>query len=62
MRNGDQWVSEFRGVLPTGQNTQAFNAITRLDNNAYSWQSMQRTIDGIPVADTDEVVVKRQSK
>ena len=61
-RSGDQWISEFHGVLPTGQNTKAFNSITRLDGNAYSWQSMQRMIDGIPVADTDEVVVKRQTK
>lgn len=61
-RNGNQWISEFRGVLPSGQSTQALNAITLLDGNAYSWQSMQRMVDGISVADTDEVVVKRKAK
>lgn len=61
-RNGDQWITELQGVLPTGQPTTAFNALTRLDSNAYAWQSMQRYVGGIPVEDTDEVVVKRQSK
>jgi hypothetical protein len=35
--------------------------LTRLDDNAYVWQSTSRTIAGQSLPDTDEVVLKRSS-
>jgi len=35
------------------------NVLTKLDENAYSWQSVQRTAGGQSLGDTDEVILKR---
>jgi hypothetical protein len=37
------------------------NLLTRLDDNAYTWQSIQRTAGARSLPDTDEVVIKRQT-
>ncbi len=54
------WAAEIRGVTGDGAPTTAVNLLTRLDDNAYVWQSVQRTAGGTPLADTDEVVLKRR--
>jgi uncharacterized protein (TIGR02246 family) len=53
------WSAEVEGVTGEGASTTAVVTLTRLDENAYAWQSVQRTLDGNPVPDTDEVVIKR---
>jgi uncharacterized protein (TIGR02246 family) len=55
------WTAEMRGVTGDGMPTTSVNLLTRLDDNAYVWQSVQRTVGGISLPDTDEVVLKRQS-
>jgi uncharacterized protein (TIGR02246 family) len=55
------WSAEVRGVTGDGTPTAAVNLLTRLDDNAYVWQSVQRTVGGAPLPDTDEVVLKRHS-
>lgn len=54
------WIAEMRGVTGAGAETTSVNTLTRLDDNAYVWQSVQRTMGGIELADTEEVVLKRQ--
>ena len=54
------WSAEMRGVTGDGTPTNSVNLLTRLDDNAYVWQSVQRTMGGIAFPDTDEVVLKRQ--
>ncbi len=54
------WSAEMRGTTGAGLPTTAINLLTRLDDNAYVWQSIQRTLDGRPLPDTDEVVLKRR--
>lgn len=54
------WSAETRGVTGDGVPTTAVNLLTKLDDGAYSWQSVQRTAGGQPLADTEEVVLKRQ--
>lgn len=56
------WSAEISGISGNGQSTTAVNLLTRLDNNAYVWQSVQRTIAGQSLPNTDEVVLKRQAK
>ncbi|MCA9143704.1 MAG: SgcJ/EcaC family oxidoreductase [Planctomycetales bacterium] len=54
------WIAEMRGVTGDGAETTSVNTLTRLDDNAYVWQSVQRTMGGIELDDTGEVVLKRQ--
>lgn len=53
------WSAEIRGVTGEGVPTAAVNRISRLDDDAYVWQSVQRSAGGTPLPDTDEVVLKR---
>jgi uncharacterized protein (TIGR02246 family) len=54
------WTAEMRGVTGDGVATTSVNTLTRLDDNAYVWQSIQRTAGDVALPDTDEVVLKRQ--
>ncbi len=54
------WTAEMRGVTGTGVNTASINTLTRLDDNAYVWQSVQRRVGDTELPDTDEVVMRRQ--
>jgi hypothetical protein len=56
------WSAEIRGTTGDGTSTTAVNLLTRLDDNAYAWQSVERTADGQPLPDTDEVILKRKVK
>jgi uncharacterized protein (TIGR02246 family) len=53
------WAAEIRGVMGDGTITTAVNLLTKLDDNAYAWKSVQRTAGGHPLSDTDEVVIRR---
>ncbi len=53
------WSAEVSGATGNGTGTTAMNLLTRIDDNAYSWQSVSRTAGGVSMPDTDEVVVKR---
>ena len=53
------WSAEVRGVSGDGALTTAVNLLTKLDDGAYTWQSIHRTAGGQPLADTEEVVLRR---
>jgi len=55
------WSAEIRGVTGDGTKTTAVNKLTKLDENAYVWQSVQRTAGGASLPDTEEVVLRRSS-
>ncbi|QDT27841.1 SnoaL-like domain protein [Gimesia panareensis] len=54
------WVIESRGVTPDGMLTSANNVITKIDEKACRWQSVNRTVNGVELPDALEVVSKRQ--
>jgi uncharacterized protein (TIGR02246 family) len=54
------WIAEMHGTTGSGAPTTAINLLTRLDDNAYAWQSVERTVDGQALPDTEEVVLKRR--
>lgn len=54
------WQAEIFGATADGTSTSAVNILRRLDNNAYSWQSIQRTLGNEELPDTDEVIIKRK--
>jgi uncharacterized protein (TIGR02246 family) len=60
VKNG--WAAQMHGVTGSGAMTRSFNTLQRLDDNAYVWQSVQRSMGVISLPDTDEVVLKRQTE
>lgn len=58
----DGWSAEVRGVMGAGEPTSAVNLLKRLDDNTYSWQSVQRIAGGQSLPDTDEIILKRKVK
>ena len=53
------WSAELTGALGDGTPTHAVNLLTRLDDKAYSWQSVQRTAGDVALPNTEEVILKR---
>lgn len=58
----DGWETEVRGVNHDGTRSSATNRLRRLDDNAYVWQSTNRTSGGQSLPDSDEVVLRRSMK
>lgn len=55
----NQWVVDASGVQQDGSTTSAVNVISVQDPNSFSWQSVNRTVDGIALSDTAELKVTR---
>jgi len=55
------WTAEIRGVTGDGTSTTAVNVLTKLDDNAYAWQSVQRSAGEQRLPDTEEVVLRRSA-
>jgi uncharacterized protein (TIGR02246 family) len=55
------WSAKVIGTTGQGIPTIAVNLLKRLDDNAYVWQSIERTIGESSLPDTDEVVIRRKS-
>ena len=55
------WTAQIQGITGEGVATYAVNHLTRLDDNAYVWQSVNRTLGGQQLPDTGEVILKRQT-
>ncbi len=53
------WQAEAHGITGAGVPTMAVNVLSGLDQNAYAWQSVRRTLGDIALPDTEEVVIKR---
>jgi hypothetical protein len=59
---GDQWVIKTNATLPNGKKLTATNIITRNGPDAITWQSKDRTLDGKPLPDVNEIKMKRVLK
>jgi uncharacterized protein (TIGR02246 family) len=58
----DGWVAQMRGIASDGAPTSSVNQLRKLDDDAYAWQSTQRSVGDRSLPDTHEVVWKRQAK
>ncbi len=58
-KDGDQWLIRSVRVLPDGKKTTATNIIKRVNADAITWRSKDRTVDGKPEPDIKEVKMKR---
>jgi uncharacterized protein (TIGR02246 family) len=54
------WQAKVYGTTGDGMATAAVNVLRRLDDNAYVWQSVQRSLGDSALPDTDEVVIRRR--
>jgi uncharacterized protein (TIGR02246 family) len=54
------WQAIVHGITGDGISTAAVNRLTRLDDNAYAWQSVQRFLGDAALPDTNEIVIKRR--
>jgi len=57
----DRWLLHQTGTLPDGGRTSAVNIITRVDDNSFTWQSVNREVNGDILPNVDEVLVVRNS-
>ena len=53
------WTIESEGVLADGSPTTSTELIERVSDNIIGWQSINRTVGGQPLPDTEQVVLER---
>ncbi len=59
-RKADHWLIQQNATLPDGRKSSAVNVIRRVDDNSFTWQSIQREVDGDLLPNVDEVLVVRK--
>jgi uncharacterized protein (TIGR02246 family) len=60
-RKGDRWLIRQTGTLPDGSRSSAVNIITRIDDDSFTWQSVNREMNGDLLPNVDEVLVVRKA-
>lgn len=61
-KRGKQWVISTEGVEQTGGRTSALNILSVADQDHFTWQSVNRAVDGLSVPDTGTLTVQRTQK
>jgi uncharacterized protein (TIGR02246 family) len=59
-REGKKWTVDFAGVTPDGKRLRATVIYVHVDTDTFTWQSVQQTVDGEPIADTQPIRVRKQ--
>jgi hypothetical protein len=59
---GDRWSIRTKYTLPDGERASATNVLRRIDDDTFTWRSVNRTIGGALQPDIDEVTVIRKSR
>ena len=59
-RDGNRWIVDSSGVLQNGSEVSSINAITRLDDDSFSFESRSRKIDGREEANIGPVTIERK--
>ena len=57
---GNRWTIQQTGTLPDGSRSSAVNVMKKLDDNSFSWQSVQRSVNGDMLPDVEEVIIFRK--
>lgn len=61
-RDGKRWVSEATGVTPDGTEVTSVNVVVPLGPDAYTWQTVERAVNGTPASPLPPVKVSRVKK
>jgi uncharacterized protein (TIGR02246 family) len=59
-REGKKWTVDFEGVTAEGKKLTATVIYIRVDADTFTWQAVQQTVDGQPIADTQPIKVTKQ--
>jgi hypothetical protein len=59
MPHPNGWAIESVGLSAGGADTRAVNVLSKLDQNAYAWQSVGRSLAGEPLPNVDEIIFRR---
>ena len=59
-RKGNRWLIQQTGTLPDGSKSSAVNIMKQIDNDSFTWQSVQRSVNGDILPNVDEVTVVRK--
>jgi uncharacterized protein (TIGR02246 family) len=59
-RKGDRWQIQQTGTLPDGGKAAEVSIIKRVDDNSFTWQRVQRSVDGAMLPDIEEVTIVRK--
>src|SRR5262249_54309881 len=59
-RDGKKWTVDFEGATADGKKLTATVIYIRVDADTFTWQSVQHTVDGQPIADTQPIRVTKQ--
>lgn len=57
---GDHWTIQNTGTLPDGSKSSAVNIVKRIDDNSFTWRSVQRSINADILPDVEEVTIVRK--
>jgi uncharacterized protein (TIGR02246 family) len=59
-RKGDRWFIHNKGVLPDGRKATMVNVMKSVDENSFTWQTVERTAGGELLPNIDEVLIVRR--
>lgn len=62
VREGKKWTVDFEGVTSDGKKLTATILYIRVDADTFTWQSVQQTVDGHPIADTQPIKATKQKR
>jgi uncharacterized protein (TIGR02246 family) len=60
-RDGDTWTEHAVGLQPDGTMSHANYVIKKISDDKFTWRSIDRTINGVSLPDTQEIVITRDS-
>jgi uncharacterized protein (TIGR02246 family) len=58
-RDGNRWIDESTGILPDGTTINSVNILIPLGPDTFTWQTAERTADGVPVTPLPPIKVTR---
>ncbi|MBL8793552.1 MAG: nuclear transport factor 2 family protein [Planctomycetia bacterium] len=58
-RDGKKWTVDVHGVTPDGKELTGSSVYVHVDANTYTWQAVNRTLDGEPLPDTQPIKVTK---
>jgi len=58
-KDGSKWVIEASGVFRNGSESSSVNVLTPADANRFTWQSVNRSLDGVRLPDLQAVKIVR---
>jgi uncharacterized protein (TIGR02246 family) len=59
-RKDNRWLIQQVGTLPDGKKSTALHIITKIDDDSFTWQSVNRDVDGEILPNVEEVLVVRK--